>query len=92
MATGFYLVLGDRTTCGGRIIEGATDHLLFGKPLARDRDRVICGQHPGIYRIAGGIPGDTIHGRMMAGSLDSVSSCPCRARFIPSMREDSYEK
>ena len=28
----------------------------------------------------------------MAGTLHSVSSCPCRARFVPSMLEDSYEK
>ena len=42
--------------------------------------------------IAGGIPGDTLHGRMIAGTLDSVSSCPCRARLVPSIMEDSYEK
>ncbi|EMM6763272.1 PAAR domain-containing protein [Pluralibacter gergoviae] len=92
MAKGYYLVLGDKTTCGGRIIEGATDHLLFGKPQARDGDKVICGQHPGIYVVAGGIPGDTIHGRMIAGTLHSVSSCPCRARLVPSILEDCYEK
>ncbi|MFZ4215528.1 PAAR domain-containing protein, partial [Pantoea endophytica] len=28
MAIGFYLVQGDKTTCGGRIIEGATDHTI----------------------------------------------------------------
>ncbi|AMR39270.1 PAAR domain-containing protein [Pluralibacter gergoviae] len=90
MAKGYYLVLGDKTTCGGKIIEGTPDHLLFGKPLARDRDKVTCGQHPGIYMIVGGIPEDTVHGRMMAGTLHSVSSCPCRARFLPSILEDSY--
>lgn len=50
-------MLGDKTTCGGRIIEGATDYLLFGKPQARDLYKVTCGQHPGIYIIAGEIPG-----------------------------------
>jgi len=57
-AKGFYLVQGDKTTCGGRIITGAEDHTLFGKPVA----------------------------------LDSYSTCPCKAKFIPSMMDDTYEK
>ncbi len=68
MAKGFYLVQGDKTTCGGRIIEGATDHTIFGKAAAREKDRVLCGKHPGTFLIAGGIVNDTIHGRRMAGT------------------------
>ncbi|WP_455843799.1 PAAR domain-containing protein [Pantoea agglomerans] len=92
MAIGFYLVQGDKTTCGGRIIEGATDHTIFGKAAAREKDRVLCGKHPGTFLIAGGIVNDTIHGRRMAGTLDSESTCPCKAKFIPSMLQDTYEK
>lgn len=92
MAKGYYLVQGDMTTCGGKIVDGASDHRLFGKGIACERDRVICGQHPGMYMIAGGIANDTVHGRKMAGTLDSTSSCPCRARFVPSMMQDTYEK
>jgi uncharacterized Zn-binding protein involved in type VI secretion len=92
MAKGFYLVQGDKTTCGGRIIEGATDHTIFGKAAAREKDRVLCGKHPGTFLIAGGIINDTIHGRRMAGTLDSESTCPCKAKFIPSMLQDTYEK
>lgn len=92
MATGFYLVQGDKTTCGGQIIEGAADHTIFGKAAAREKDRVICGKHPGTFLIAGGIVNDTIHGRRMAGTLDSESTCPCKAKFIPSMLQDTYEK
>ncbi|WP_368545045.1 PAAR domain-containing protein [Enterobacter soli] len=91
MAKGYFLVQGDQTTCGGRILEGASDHTLFGKAIARDKDRVSCGKHPGTFLIAGGIPNDTIHGRNMAGTLDSVSTCPCNARFVPSMLQDTYE-
>ena len=91
-AKGFYLVQGDKTTFGGRIITGAEDHTLFGKPVAREQDGVTCGKFPGIYKVAGGIDNDIIHGRRMAGTLDSFSSCPCRAKFIPSMLEDTYEK
>lgn len=92
MAKGFYLVQGDKTTCGGRIIEGATDHTIFGKAAAREKDRVLCGKHSGTFLIAGGIVNDTIHGRRMAGTLDSESTCPCKAKFIPSMLQDTYEK
>ncbi|WP_395301865.1 PAAR domain-containing protein [Enterobacter mori] len=91
-AKGFYLVQGDKTTCGGRITTSAEDHTLFSKPVAREQDSVTCGQHPGLYRIAGGIDNDTIHGRRMAGTLDSYSTCPCKAKFIPSMIDDTYEK
>lgn len=28
----------------------------------------------------------------MAGTLDSYSSCPCKAKFIPSIWDDTYEK
>ncbi|EGK60423.1 PAAR domain-containing protein [Enterobacter hormaechei] len=91
-AKGFYLVQGDKTTCGGRIITGAEDHTLFGKPVAREQDGVTCGKFPGIYKVAGGIDNDIIHGRRMAGTLDSYSSCPCKAKFIPSMWDDTYEK
>ncbi|WHP78932.1 PAAR domain-containing protein [Edwardsiella anguillarum] len=90
--TGYYLVQGDKTTCGGRITTGAEDHTLFDKPVAREQDSVTCGKYVGLYRIAGGIDNDTIHGRRMAGTLDSYSTCPCKARFIPSMMQDTYEK
>ncbi|HEF0060530.1 TPA: PAAR domain-containing protein [Citrobacter pasteurii] len=92
MAEGNYLVQGDKTTCGGRITTGAEDHTIFDKPVARERDSVTCGQHPGLYKIAGGIDNDTIHDRRMAGTLDSYSTCPCKAKFIPSMWNDTYEK
>ena len=92
MAKGYYLVQGDMTSCGGKIVDGASDHRLFGKAIACERDQVTCGRHPGMYMIAGGIADDSIHGRKMAGTLDSTSSCPCRAHFVPSMMRDSYEK
>jgi len=91
-AEGFYLVQGDKTTCGGKITTGAEDHTLFDKPVAREQDSVTCGKYAGLYKIAGGIDNDTIHDRRMAGTLDSYSTCPCKAKFIPSMMDDTYEK
>lgn len=92
MAKGYYLVQGDMTTCGGKIITGAEDYTLFDKPVAREQDSVTCGKHAGLFKIAGGIDNDTIHDRRMAGTLDSYSTCPCKAKFIPSMMDDTYEK
>lgn len=77
-AKGFYLVQGDRTTCGGRITTGAEDHTLFDKPVAREQDSVTCGKHAGLYKIAGGIDNDTIHGRRMAGTSTAVVLAPVR--------------
>lgn len=91
-AEGFYLVQGDKTTCGGKITTGAEDHTLFDKPVAREQDNVTCGKRAGLFKIAGGIDNDTVHDRRMAGTLDSYSSCPCKAKFIPSMMDDTYEK
>ena len=91
MGTGYFLVRGDKTTCGGKIIEGADDHTIMGIPQARDMDRVTCGRYPGMFIIVSGVPETDIHGRLMAGTLDSQSSCPCKARFIASMMDDTYE-
>ena len=91
MAKGYYLVLGDKTTCGGKILSGEPTHTIMGNPVAREQDPVTCGNHPGIYKIIGHIPGDSIMGRKFAGTLHSKSSCPCQARFVASMVNDAYD-
>lgn len=91
MAQGFYLVLGDMTTCGGKIIEGDPTNTLPGIPVVREGDSVVCGRTGGIFKIQGHIPLDVINGRLFAGTLHSISSCPCGARLIPSIMERTYE-
>jgi hypothetical protein len=98
MAKGFYLYHLDKTTCGGRIIAGASDDTYTIGGIVRQRvrsgDPVTCGKHEGRFRVCGGM-GDTysVNGvlREWAGSLDSYSSCPCRATFNPSVRSDDYD-
>lgn len=91
---GYFLFQGDRTVCGGKIITGAEDTEFFGRPQARESDKVTCGKHPGIYRICGGM-GDMYEvggvNRQLAGSIESYSSCPCRAKFIPQDLNNTYE-
>ncbi|MDH2066316.1 colicin E3/pyocin S6 family cytotoxin [Pantoea sp. GD03673] len=94
---GFYLRAGDSTTCGGKILTGDETLSWYGVAGAREGDLVSCGQHPGAYKILGGTSDALDEGRRLAGTLDSVSSCPCRARFIPSIpdcyiRDDTPEE
>lgn len=90
MAIGHFLFRGDKTACGGRILEGFPDHQFFDKNMACEGHQVTCGKHPGRYRICGGLDTDDIHGKRIAGTLHSRSSCPCKSRFIPSIN-DTYE-
>lgn len=90
MAIGHFLFRGDKAACGGRILEGFPDHQFFDKDMACEGHQVTCGKHPGRYRICGGLDADDIHGKRIAGTLHSRSSCPCKSRFIPSIN-DTYE-
>ncbi|WP_455916413.1 PAAR domain-containing protein [Pantoea agglomerans] len=91
MAIGYFLRLGDKTTCGGRILTGDQTFSWNGVAGAREGDLVSCGKHPGTYQIYGGVYDMWDGNRPLAGSLDSVSGCPCRSQLIPSIN-DSYEK
>ncbi|MTH48852.1 PAAR domain-containing protein [Intestinirhabdus alba] len=91
MSRGNYLVVGDKTSCGGVIVEGDVTQTIMGKAAAREGDKVTCGKFPGVFYISGGMVNDMVNGRKMAGTLESRSTCPCQSRFIPSMLNDTYE-
>jgi len=90
MATGHFLRIGDKTTCGGSILSGSPDHSFGGIATARNGDSVSCGKDGKIYYIAGGIPTYSIHGVAAAGTLHSRSTCPCNSSFISSFPNASY--
>lgn len=90
MAIGHFLFSGDKTACVGKILEGCPDHQFFDKDMACEGHQVTCGKHAGRFRIVGGLDSDDIHGKRVAGTLHSRSSCPCKSRFIPSIN-DTYE-
>jgi hypothetical protein len=94
MAAGIVLCQGDRTACGGRITVGSALGIAFGKPIAKEGDPVTCGQDGSTYKIIGGISifTDGADNRRVAGSLDSYSSCPCKAKIRPSNAYPMYEK
>ncbi|MEB2519511.1 PAAR domain-containing protein [Pseudomonas sp. YuFO20] len=91
MAKGHFIRLGDETTCGGKVLEADTRVMMFGIAHAREGDRVSCGKNDETYKIVGGVTYINSHGRIVAGSLDSYSTCPCRARLIPSVFNATYE-
>ncbi|MCC8463954.1 PAAR domain-containing protein [Photorhabdus bodei] len=55
MAIGYFLLVGDKTTCGGQIITGDHTMTFDGRATAREGDKVTCGKHPGTYIIVGGV-------------------------------------
>ncbi|EMT6385519.1 PAAR domain-containing protein [Providencia rettgeri] len=87
MAIGYFLRVGDRTTCGGQILTGDNTMQWYGVAGAREGDMVSCGKHSGAYRILGGVNSVWLEDRKHAGTLESFSSCPCHARFINSIQD-----
>ncbi|SQC93681.1 Pyocin large subunit [Cedecea neteri] len=86
MATGYYLRVGDRTTCGGKILTGDPTVIWYDANAAREGDLVSCGKNPGVtYKILGGTDSFMDETQRLAGTLDSISSCPCKARFTLSI-------
>jgi uncharacterized Zn-binding protein involved in type VI secretion len=92
MLRGHFIREGDKTTCGGQVMEGDKRVTMFGQIHAREGDRVTCGVDDKVYEIVGGVPFIDSHGRLPAGTLDSFSTCPCRARLIASSHKGSYIK
>ena len=91
MAKGYLIRKGDKTSCGGEVLETDTRIMMFGFAHAREGDPVSCGKNDETYKIVGGISSFDSHGRLAAGSLDSRSSCPCKAGLNPSFTNISYE-
>ena len=91
MAIGYVIRLGDKTSCGGQVLEGNPDFLIDGMPQARQGDSVSCGVTGKTYQIIGGIQDIFTEGGLAAGSLDSISSCPCQATLLPGSHGFAYE-
>ncbi|CAI3790140.1 hypothetical protein AHFPHNDE_03859 [Pseudomonas sp. MM227] len=91
MKLGYFIRLGDKTSCGGTVLGGERGVTLLGVPRSREGDRVSCGKSTGEFHIVGGVEQFKSNGRRVAGSLDSTSSCACNALLIPSSFSTQYE-
>lgn len=90
MSEGHFIGRGDKTTCGGIVLDGDARVNIYGLLHAREGGEVTCGIDGKIYQIVGGISHIESHGKLVAGTLDSFSSCPCRALLIPSVYKATY--
>lgn len=98
MAIGFWIVKGDKTTCGGSVLTGHPKGKQIGPNLNRQATvgcQVSCGKHPSIFSVVGGYPGEYIHGQLAASTIYSRSTCPCKAFFIAThtfMKHGPYQE
>ena len=90
MSVGYFIGQGDKTTCGGEVLDGDKRINIHGLLHACEGDRVTCGKDGQTYTIVGGISFMHSHGRLMAGTLDSHSDCPCKAELVPSVFSAKY--
>ncbi|MDF2795422.1 MAG: hypothetical protein K0S85_3175 [Pseudomonas orientalis] len=90
MSVGYFIGLGDKTTCGGQVLDGDGRVNINGLLHACEGDRVTCGKDGQTYKIVGGVSHINSHGRLMAGTLDSYSDCPCKAELVPSVFSAKY--
>jgi uncharacterized Zn-binding protein involved in type VI secretion len=91
MATAYFIGIGDKTRCGGKVLEGETNMMFGSVPRAYEGHRVTCGENGRTYTIVGGVDSFRINGKRAAGTLDSKSSCPCNATFIASITNATYQ-
>jgi uncharacterized Zn-binding protein involved in type VI secretion len=91
MAIGYFIGIGDTTSCGGEVLEGEPGMMFGSMPRAYEGHRVSCGANGRTYTITGGIDSFKINGQRAAGTLDSTSTCPCKATFNPSITNGTYQ-
>lgn len=87
---GYFIRRGDKTSCGGEVTGSDSLITMMGVEHAREGDSVTCGVTGLTYQIRGGVSFITSSGRPVAGTLDSVSGCPCKASLYHSWTYTTY--
>jgi uncharacterized Zn-binding protein involved in type VI secretion len=88
---GYFIRRGDKTSCGGHVLNATSTIIHHGIPVARVGDPVSCGKNPGIFKLFGGIQNYTAMGIPCVGTIEGVSSCPCKAKLFASNFTATYE-
>jgi uncharacterized Zn-binding protein involved in type VI secretion len=86
MAKGYFIRKGDKTSCGGEVLDTDTRIMVFGFAHAREGDPVSCGKNDETYEIVGGISYMNNHGGLFAGSLarwTAAAAVPARPGSTP---------
>lgn len=74
--TRMWIVVGDATSSGGRVITGSQATDIDGKPVSRVSDKATCPLHKGVFPIADGDPTTIIDGQPVA-LHGSKLACGC---------------
>ncbi|WP_300634741.1 PAAR domain-containing protein [Pseudomonas sp.] len=56
LSVGYFIGLGDKTICGGEVLDGDKRVNINGLFHACEGDRVTCGKDGQTYKIVGGVP------------------------------------
>lgn len=88
---GYFIRRGDKTSCGGHVLNATSTIIHHGIPVARVGDPVSCGKNPGIFKLFGGIQNYTAMGIPCVGTIEGVSSCPCKAKLFASNFTATYD-
>ncbi|WP_446030166.1 PAAR domain-containing protein [Lelliottia amnigena] len=87
---GFYLHVGDKTSCGGKITSGVGRCDGNDNAMAHVGHSCTCGVDGKTYSIFGAVPEVTASNNPLAGTAHSYSSCPCMATFSSNRKSISY--
>lgn len=88
---GYFIRLGDKTSCGGVVTGSDTLMTMMGIEHSREGDSVTCGVTGLTYQIEGGVSFIKSSGLRVAGTLDSISGCPCKATLHHTWIHTTYE-
>jgi uncharacterized Zn-binding protein involved in type VI secretion len=86
MSVGYFLRVGDSTTCGGKILTGDSTFQWYGVSAAREGDMVNCGKHSGTYKILGGVADSFDGGQTLAGHLTALAPARVTQNLSPVFR------
>jgi len=80
-----WIVVGDATASGGRVITGSSFTDIDGKPVARVTDRATCPSHRGVFPIIDGDSTIIIDGQPVALHGSSLA-CGCKVLAVQQSR------
>ena len=83
--TRMWIVVGDMTSSGGRVITGSPETYIDGRAVARVGDKATCPAHKGVFPIVVGDPTTLIDGQAVA-LHGSKLSCGCSVLAIRQVR------
>ncbi|MGY0620437.1 PAAR domain-containing protein [Lysobacter sp. A378] len=84
--TGNWIVLGDATSSGGRMITCSPFTDLDGKGVCRKGDKATCPQHKGVFPITGGCDPTTIIDDEEVALHGATVACGCKVLSTQQMR------